>query len=72
MNAGILDQYGKATVWYHPMTDRLFIFHRATFFMFPCLEREDGKKLVLNSPLEFKKTFDIPDEIPDLEYVGEL
>lgn len=46
----IFDSYENATVYYCPNADRIFIYHRATFLMLPCLEREDGRKLILESP----------------------
>lgn len=44
------DNYKNATVWYHPGADRIFIFFDATFLMLPCLEREDGVRMILNHP----------------------
>jgi len=43
------------SIYYSPNADRLFIFKRATFLQLPCLEREDGAKMILNYPEEIIK-----------------
>lgn len=48
----IFDDYDNAEVWYHPLADRFFIFHKATFLMLPCLEREDGAKYICTHPTD--------------------
>lgn len=64
--------YQKAQVWYHPLADRLFIFHEATFLGLPCLEREDGKKMICNHPYDVNAGLE-PDETRHLiKYIGEL
>lgn len=67
-DSDLFADYEAATLWYHPMADRLFIFHKATFLMLPCLEREDGKKMIVRHP------YDVNAEWLDckLEYIGVL
>ncbi len=44
--------YEKARIYYHPLADRFFIFHAATFLQLPCLEREDGKRMICSDPYD--------------------
>lgn len=60
--------YDKAEVWYHPIADRLFIFHKATFFELPCLEREDGVKYICTHPYEILP--EIQEKREKLIYIG--
>ncbi len=64
------DDYSDAQIWYHPIADRLFIFHKATFLMLPCLEREDGFKLICQSANDVN--VGIQDGAPKLDYIGDL
>lgn len=70
MTADLFADYSESTVWYHPIADRLFLFHKATFLMLPCLEREDGIKMILGEPGELPKQ--ISKNMPDLVYIGKL
>lgn len=64
----LFDDYSEAEVWYHPLADRQFIFHRATFLMLPCMEREDGIKHIVKDPYDINiNTIDVP-----LEFVCKL
>lgn len=66
----IFDSYESAQIYYLPINDRFFIFHHATFFMLPCLEREDGVKLICRSPDDVNAA--IKDEAAKLVYIGEF
>jgi hypothetical protein len=70
MTTDFFADYKNATVWYHPIADRVFIFHKATFLMLPCLEREDGIKMIMGEPADITKQ--ISAQMPELEYIGEL
>lgn len=66
----IFSNYDNAQIWYHPIADRFFIFHHATFLMLPCLEREDGVKYICTHPYDVNS--DIQEKRERLIYIGEL
>lgn len=69
----VFDSYEKAKIYYSVPADRLFLFHEATFLMLPCLEREDGKKLLLKSVDDIQEMLDLPDHDHfKLVYIGDL
>ena len=70
MTSDFFADYRVASIWYHPIADRLFIFHKATFLMLPCLEREDGMKSIMGHPNDCAKQISIT--LPELVYIGEL
>lgn len=49
----------KEDAYYSPHADRIFIFKHATFLQLPCLERIDGKKIILSDPQEIKSLCDL-------------
>lgn len=60
-------------LYYSPNSDRLFIFKTATFLEMPCLEREDGKKMIMEHPNMVFELCDLGnDHRYKLEYIGEL
>ena len=64
----LFDTDEGATIWYHPLADRIFLFHPATFLMLPCLEREDGLKIIIHDPYDVNcEQVDVP-----LEMIGDL
>lgn len=70
MPIGIFDDYHRAQVWYHPIADRLFIFHRASFLQLPSLEREDGRKYLCTHPYDVNA--DIQNQREKLIYIGDF
>lgn len=69
----LFDNYQGAKVYYHPISDRLFIFHKATFLMLPCIEREDGVKMICSDPYDVNWTGNKEfDERFKLELIGDL
>ncbi len=66
----IFANYEKAELWYHPLADRIFVFHRATFLMLPCLEREDGVKMICSHPTDVNSGIKTVDEA--FEFIGDL
>ena len=73
MRTPFFDDYSEAEIYYSPAADRMFIFHRATFLEMPCLEREDGHKLIMKSPEDAREMCKLPNEHRyKLKYIGKL
>ena len=70
MTMNLFDSYENAEVWYHPIADRLFIFHHASFLLMPCLEREDGIKYICKHPYDVNA--DIQEKREKLIFIGDL
>lgn len=70
MKFDIFDSFDGAQVWYHPLTDRLFIFHQASFLMPPCLEREDGMRCICTHPCDVN--YKIQEKREKLMFIGEF
>lgn len=62
--------YDSAEIWYHPLADRLFIYHQATFLQLPRLEREDGAVCFCRHPYDVNA--DVQEHLGKLEYIGKL
>lgn len=69
MNFDFFANYEEAEIWYSEIAERFFIFHYATFLQLPCLEREDGKKLITKHPSEVE--VEIQGHFP-LVFIGKL
>lgn len=66
----IFDNAHQSELWYHPVADKIFLFHKATLFTLPCLEGNNGNKMIVDNPHRINNDLDPNDGL--LIYIGEL
>ncbi len=70
---GIFDTFEASSLWYSVEADRIFLFYQASFVQLPCLEREDGHKMLLNHPNDIFELENLPEKHRyKLEFIGEF
>ena len=68
-NIFVEDIFKQISVWYLPCNNRIFLFHEASIFNMPMIEREDGLKLITRPEFENDK---VKEKEQKLIYIGKL